>query len=77
MRGDLERNRVRCDIFSKYEDGKVIARILMGVNSGEVSWQIYGERSYWMRFKTKNYQELLETVREQLALYKSYELKRL
>lgn len=42
----------------------------MGVNSGEVTWKIYGERSYWMMFKNKNYEELLETVKEQLKHYK-------
>jgi hypothetical protein len=48
----------------------VITKILMGVNSGEVSWKIYGERSYWMEFKLKNYSELLEVVREQIQRYK-------
>jgi hypothetical protein len=43
----------------RYENGKVVTKILMGVNSGEVSWKIYGERSYWMTFKLKNYSELL------------------
>jgi hypothetical protein len=59
VRSELEKYRLKSQIYKKYEDGKVITRILMGVNSGEVTWQIYGERSYWMRFKTKNYQELL------------------
>lgn len=57
-------------MMGKYEDGKVITKILMGVNSGEVSWKIYGERSYWMEFKLKNYSELLEVVREQIQRYK-------
>ena len=55
----------------KYEDGKTITRILMGVNTGDVSWKIYGERKYWMQFKHKNYGELLAVVRGLLQEYKT------
>jgi len=41
----------------------------MGINSGEVSWKIYGERPYWMHFRRKNYSELLEKVRDLLKEY--------
>lgn len=62
---------MRRKVFLKFEDGKVITKILMGINSGEVTWKIYGERPYWMLFKQKNYGELLEAVREQLARFSS------
>ena len=48
--------------MERYEDGKVLTRILMGVNTGSVSWKIYGSRTYWMQFKNKNYCELFEVV---------------
>ena len=42
----------------------------MGVNTGEVTWKIYGERKYWMLFKNRNYAELLSVVRELLQKYR-------
>lgn len=68
---EFERDELRRKTFEKYDDGKVITKILMGVNYGEVTWKIYGERQYWMLFKSKNYPELLEAVKEQLLRYKA------
>jgi hypothetical protein len=66
----FDKERMKREVFEKYENGKTITKIFMGVNSGEVSWKIYGERKYWMAFKNKNYHELLEVVRELLQAYK-------
>ena len=67
---EFDKEETRRKLLERFEDGKIITRILMGVNTGEVSWKIYGERKYWMCFKNKNYHELLEVVREMLQRYR-------
>jgi len=42
-------------MIAKYQDGKSITKILMGINNEQVNWKTYGEHSYWMRYKHKNY----------------------
>ena len=67
---DFEIIKCRKELFKEYADGKAITKILMGVNYRDVSLKIYGDRNYWMAFKSKNYEELLENVQQQLAAYK-------
>jgi hypothetical protein len=31
--------------IEKYEDGKAITKVFMGITSGEVSWKIYSGRT--------------------------------
>jgi len=69
IRNEKEVLEARKKLLHQYGNGKVITKIFMGINSGEVSWKIYGERPYWMHFRRKNYSELLEKVRDLLKEY--------
>lgn len=42
VRNDREIQEARKNLVAKYRSGKVMTKIFMGINSGEVSWKIYG-----------------------------------
>ena len=49
--------------MAQYRDGRIITRVFMGVNDSKSNWKIYGEHTYWMRFKDKDYRKLLKIVK--------------
>lgn len=67
---EFQREEMRRKTYYMYEDGKTLTKILMGISSGDVSYQIYKDRSYWNLFRAKNYGQLLQTVRAQFLRYK-------
>jgi len=59
----------RNKLIEKYRNGKFITKVLMGVNSAEVSWKVFGEHTYWMKYRNKNYRELIEVVKALIEEY--------
>ena len=42
-----EVSEARNRAIEKYEDGKAITKVFMGITSGEVTWKIYSGRTQW------------------------------
>ena len=42
-----------------YRNGRTMARVFLGVNDTNSNWKVYGEHEYWMKFKDKDYKQLL------------------
>ena len=41
-----------------------MARVFLGVNDTNSNWKVYGEHEYWMKFKDKDYKQLLQVVKK-------------
>jgi hypothetical protein len=37
--------------IKKFRSGRIIARVLLGVNSETYNWRVYGNHPYWGRLK--------------------------
>jgi hypothetical protein len=50
--------------LSPFRDGRVITKVLLGVNDCNSSWKVYGEHEYWMKYVEKDYKQLLQLVKK-------------
>ncbi len=57
------------EIIKKYVDGRIISRVFLGVNDSQSNYKIYGEHTYWMKYKDRNHEELLKAVRMGVRKY--------